>query len=85
MYSHAGGGVRFEVGIVTGKLKLVLASAAAAAVVGLAGVHLPQRLNGTGNVLVYETAEIDYGQIRRFVSTSGPARARVTVSVGHHR
>ena len=82
MYSHAGGGVRFEVGIVTGKLKLVLASAAAAAVVGLAGVHLPQRLNGTGNVLVYETAEIDYGQIRRFVSTSGPVRARVTVSVG---
>jgi HlyD family secretion protein len=67
---------------VTGKLKLVLASAAAVAVLGLAGIQVPQRFSGTSHSLIYETAEIDYGQIRRFVSTSGPVRARVTVSVG---
>ena len=69
------------VGIVTGRLKIALGSAVAAAALLIAGAQLPQRLNGASGGLVYETAEIGHGQIRRLVSTSGPVRALVTVSV----
>ena len=48
---------------------------------GIAGL-----LNGWGGgsdkALVYDTAEVTRGQIRKLVSTSGPVRALVTVSVG---
>jgi HlyD family secretion protein len=35
-----------------------------------------------GNGFVYETAEVSRGTIRKIVSTSGPVRALVTVSIG---
>jgi len=43
---------------------------------------LPSLVSGKPGNLVYETDEITVGPVRRFVSTSGPVRALVTVSVG---
>ena len=43
---------------------------------------MPLTMSSTSGGLVYETAAVDYGPIRKFVSTSGPVRALVTVSVG---
>ena len=51
------------------------------AAAGLAGLWLLGAPAQTGN-LVYETAPVTKGQIRKIVSTSGPVRALVTVSVG---
>jgi HlyD family secretion protein len=45
----------------------------------LAGAHAA---GGTSGAYVYETADLTYGPIRKFVTTSGPVRALVTVSVG---
>jgi HlyD family secretion protein len=52
------------------------------AAVGLAALWLfgPTSSGGTG--IVYETVPASKGQIRKIVSTSGPVRALVTVSVG---
>src|SRR5690606_19987003 len=35
-----------------------------------------------GGDVVYETSDVSRGEIRRLVSTSGPVRALVTVSIG---
>ena len=47
-----------------------------------ASLWLPQLTGGDTSGLVYETAEVTRGPIRRVVSTSGPVRALVTVQVG---
>jgi HlyD family secretion protein len=56
------------------------------ALAGVAGVfvsaRIPSLLTASNGGTVYETAEVTYGPIRKFVSTSGPVRALVTVSVG---
>jgi HlyD family secretion protein len=58
-------------------LPLAAAGAGAAWMLGLGG------FGGSGDgALAYETAEITRGEIRRLVTTSGPVRAVVTVSVG---
>jgi HlyD family secretion protein len=64
------------------KLKHVLALALAATAVVLVSARAPSVLTGSSGGVVYETGEITYGPIRKFVSTSGPVRALVTVSVG---
>jgi HlyD family secretion protein len=51
------------------------------AVAGLVGFWLLGAPAQTGQ-MVYETAPVTKGQIRKIVSTSGPVRALVTVSVG---
>jgi HlyD family secretion protein len=48
----------------------------------LVGRHAPSLFGGSNGAYVYETADIAYGPIRKFVTTSGPVRALVTVSVG---
>ena len=58
-------------------LPLAAAGTGAAWMMGLGG------FGGSGDsALAYETAEITRGEIRRLVTTSGPVRAVVTVSVG---
>lgn len=50
---------------------------------GAAGVVWMLNLTGpSGSGLIYETAEVTRGTIRKIVSTSGPVRAVVTVSIG---
>src|SRR5690606_35131900 len=50
---------------------------------GVAGVVWMLNLTGpSGSGLIYETAEVSRGTIRKIVSTSGPVRAVVTVSIG---
>ena len=65
-----------------GKLKYQLALALPVAGLVLMGVQLPAWLTGSSADLVYDTVEISRGPIRKVVSTSGPVRALVTVSVG---
>ena len=50
----------------------------------IAGVYAMQTLNpqGAGRAITYDTVAASKGQIRKLVSTSGPVRALVTVSVG---
>ena len=62
--------------------KYVLALALAAVAAMLVSARAPSLLTASNGGTVYETAEITYGPIRKFVSTSGPVRALVTVSVG---
>jgi HlyD family secretion protein len=58
-------------------LPLAAVAAGAAWMMGLGG------FSSSGNgALTYDTAEISRGEIRRLVTTSGPVRAVVTVSVG---
>jgi HlyD family secretion protein len=58
-------------------LPLAVAAGGVAWMMGLGG------LGGSGDGgITYDTAEINRGQIRRLVTTSGPVRAVVTVSVG---
>jgi HlyD family secretion protein len=64
------------------KLKHVAVLAVAVAALALAGRHASTLLGGTNGTYVYETADVTYGPIRKFVTTSGPVRALVTVSVG---
>ena len=66
----------------TGKLNIALGLLLAAAVLLFAAIRVPPLLPGMGSSLHYETGEVTYGPIRKFVSTSGPVRALVTVSVG---
>jgi HlyD family secretion protein len=65
----------------TGKLKYLVLLALPAAGLVSASVWLPALLAGSDGV-VYETVEVARGPIRKVVSTSGPVRALVTVSVG---
>ena len=62
------------------KLKHVAVLAVAVAALALAGRHASTLLGGTNGTYVYETADVTYGPIRKFVTTSGPVRALVTVS-----
>jgi|EndMetStandDraft_5_1072996.scaffolds.fasta_scaffold01884_7 HlyD family secretion protein len=64
------------------KLKHVVVLAVAVAALALAGRQASTLLGGTNGAYVYETADVTYGPIRKFVTTSGPVRALVTVSVG---
>ncbi len=64
------------------KLKYLLALAVPAVVLVVAGTQMPLTMTRASSGLVYETAAVDYGPVRKFVSTSGPVRAFVTVSVG---
>lgn len=52
------------------------------AAAGIAAVWLLDPSSGASQGLVYETVPASKGQIRKIVSTSGPVRALVTVSVG---
>jgi len=52
------------------------------AVAGLAAIWLLGPSTGTSGGFVYDTVDVTKGQIRKIVSTSGPVRALVTVSVG---
>jgi HlyD family secretion protein len=52
------------------------------AAAGLGGAWLLDLRPKAGDGLVYETAEATTGTIRKLVTTSGPVRALVTVSVG---
>jgi HlyD family secretion protein len=52
------------------------------AAVGLAALWMFGPNSSTGKGVVYETVPASKGQIRKIVSTSGPVRALVTVSVG---
>jgi HlyD family secretion protein len=63
-------------------LAYALALALPMGVIVLAGAGGPTLLSGTSGRLAYDTAEVTYGPIRKFVSTSGPVRALVNVSVG---
>jgi HlyD family secretion protein len=66
-----------------GKLKYLVAALALPAVaLVLAGTQTPLLTSVTSGLPSYETVEVGYGPIRKFVSTSGPVRALVTVSVG---
>ena len=65
-----------------GKLKYLVALALPAAVLVLAATQLPLLTSSTSGAPLYETVAVGYGPIRKFVSTSGPVRALVTVSVG---
>jgi HlyD family secretion protein len=65
-----------------GKLKYLVALALPAVVLVLAATQMPLLTSGTSGAPSYETVAVGYGPIRKFVSTSGPVRALVTVSVG---
>lgn len=52
------------------------------AAAGLLAVWMLGPASRTGGAIVYETVPVSKGQIRKMVSTSGPVRALVTVSVG---
>lgn len=52
------------------------------AAAGLAAVWMLDLKGSSAQGVVYETASASKGQIRKIVSTSGPVRALVTVSVG---
>src|SRR5215470_14281244 len=54
----------------------------AVAVLVLVGRHVPSLFGTSNGAYAYETADVTYGPIRKFVTTSGPVRALVTVSVG---
>jgi HlyD family secretion protein len=64
------------------KLKYLLALAVPAVVLVVAGTQVPLTMTRSNGGPVYDTAAVDYGPVRKFVSTSGPVRALVTVSVG---
>jgi len=68
-----------------GRIKYLFTLALPLAAVGI-GAAWMMGLGGFGgsgdSALAYETAEISQGDIRRLVTTSGPVRAVVTVSVG---
>jgi HlyD family secretion protein len=64
------------------KLKYAFVPALAVAALVLISWLAPTLLGGTSGAYVYETADLSYGPIRKFVTTSGPVRALVTVSVG---
>jgi HlyD family secretion protein len=53
-----------------------------AAVLAVAATQTPWTMTRASGGPVYETAAVDYGPVRKFVTTSGPVRALVTVSVG---
>ena len=67
---------------ITPGLKYALVVAFSLAMIVLLGPGAASLLSSADNKLGYETAEIAYGPIRKFVSTSGPVRALVNVSVG---
>jgi HlyD family secretion protein len=52
------------------------------ALVGLAVVWMLGPSSGSGAGFAYDTVNVSKGEIRKIVSTSGPVRALVTVSVG---
>lgn len=52
------------------------------ALAGLAAIWMLGPSAESGKGLVYDTVDVGKGQIRKIVSTSGPVRALVTVSVG---
>lgn len=52
------------------------------AAVGFAAIWMLGPLSGSGGGIVYDTVPAAKGPIRKIVSTSGPVRALVTVSVG---
>ncbi|MEZ5900232.1 MAG: efflux RND transporter periplasmic adaptor subunit [Hyphomicrobiaceae bacterium] len=52
------------------------------ALAGLGVVYMMDPRGGTKDDISYETASVERGTIRKIVSTSGPVRALVTVSVG---
>jgi HlyD family secretion protein len=52
------------------------------AAAGLLAFWMLAPVAGDGGRMVYETVPVSKGQIRKIVSTSGPVRALVTVSVG---
>ena len=66
----------------TRQVRHTLALLAVIAALVLAAGWLPHLPMVAPNALVHETDEITIGAIRKFVSTSGPVRALVTVSVG---
>lgn len=63
-------------------LKYLFTLAIPLALVGLGYVYLLEPGGRAGTKLQYETVEAAKGSIRKVVSTSGPVRALVTVSVG---
>jgi HlyD family secretion protein len=63
------------------KFKHNVALGLSAAAFVLVSALAPFLLSSTSGGFVYDTAEITYGPIRKFVSASGPVRALVTVSV----
>ena len=62
--------------------KTLYALAVPAVVVVLGAAWLLDFRSGSGGQTQYETAPVTRGQIRRVVTTSGPVRALVTVSIG---
>lgn len=66
----------------TNRLKALFTLAVPVAGLAVAAWWLPSMVGGGGPSLTYDTAEVTRGSIRKIVSTSGPVRAVVTVSVG---
>jgi len=64
------------------KLKHMAVLAVGVAALAVAGRYALALLGAGNGAYVYETADVGYGPIRKFVTTSGPVRALVTVSVG---
>src|SRR5215470_17725833 len=64
------------------KFKYLIALALLAVVLAVVGTQVPLTMTRTNGAPAYETAAVEYGPVRKFVSTSGPVRALVTVSVG---
>jgi len=62
--------------------KYLFTLAVPVAAIGMGVLWLPKLTGGNTTGVVYETAEVTRGPIRRVVSTSGPVRALVTVQVG---
>jgi HlyD family secretion protein len=64
------------------RLSSLFTLAVPVAAVGLAALWMFSPNSSSGKGVVYETVPASKGQIRKIVSTSGPVRALVTVSVG---
>ena len=70
----------------SGSVKYWIAVALPVAGLALLGLAVPSMMpsimTNSNAKFVFDTAEVSYGSIRKVVSTSGPVRALVTVSVG---